>query len=161
MAEFRREMELGKLRKQKKKVPTEKSFCLMCDLDVHGTLNYHRNSMLHKRLKAFLHPKCQQCRQEFTSRSDWDEHLLSLEHLENKAAVLKEKGEEAADNMEKVTKFDTFACIKIEKTKKKNMSIKNKKQYLINKIDLKSILKQEQLTKTLFDALYTLGGGCL
>ncbi len=103
--ESRRELELEKMRKNNKKVPTDKSFCTMCDLSVYGSLNFHRKSQLHQKLKSFLHPKCFICRKEFTVRADWDEHLLSVEHLKRKAEVLRQKGEEAAENVEGVRRL--------------------------------------------------------
>lgn len=66
-------------------------FCAMCDTEfTNTTLTLHRHSSGHLRLKRFLHPKCISCDQEFPTRIDWDEHLLSTSHIK-KISELGEK----------------------------------------------------------------------
>ncbi len=85
----------------------------MCNLSVSGSLNFHRKSRPHQRLKMFLHPKCSGCAQDFTAREDWDEHLLSAEHLAKKARLLEKKGPEAAEAFDAVRSAPSVYLIHI------------------------------------------------
>ena len=55
--------------------------CNLCQMSVYGNISKHRTSSLHMKLKTFIHPVCETCDQQFSKRSDWDEHKLSADHL--------------------------------------------------------------------------------
>ncbi|KAK2719807.1 hypothetical protein QYM36_005322, partial [Artemia franciscana] len=62
-------------------VPGAMQHCNMCDADFSGSLFRHRKSKTHLALKAFIHPKCYMCNEDFHSRIDRDEHFLTAKHL--------------------------------------------------------------------------------
>ena len=72
----------------------------MCDTNVVGTIVNHRKNPHHQSLKEFLHPKCKVCNKDFTVRTDWDEHRISVGHLKKMA----EKGMKEHDK-EKYLEF--------------------------------------------------------
>ncbi|XP_052121812.1 zinc finger protein on ecdysone puffs [Frankliniella occidentalis] len=87
---MREEMKVEETQNQIKEVrmrngkPIPKSFrehCTMCNLHFFGNLIAHRKSNRHQQLKSFLHPNCELCDKEFSSRIDYDYHLLSAVHL--------------------------------------------------------------------------------
>lgn len=76
-------LEVDRLRRMGKAIKgsMRREYCTMCDLQFYGHLSAHRKTDGHLALKKFLHPKCNECAQEFPTRIDYDGHILSPEHL--------------------------------------------------------------------------------
>lgn len=52
----------------------------MCDLYVVAE-GAHRRSAGHQKLKRYLHPACNTCRQEMPTRIEFEEHRLTPAHM--------------------------------------------------------------------------------
>lgn len=72
---------MKRLGKNLKASNQHRDYCTMCDLHFYGNLSTHRKTEGHLNLKKFLHPRCTDCAIEYPNRTDFDDHLLSPEHM--------------------------------------------------------------------------------
>lgn len=89
-------LKLDELRRGGKRRPYPDQYCKMCDLPFNGmTMFAHRSTAEHQNLKRFIHPTCDLCKIDFQVRIEYDEHILTPQHLqqETKALLRKEKFE--------------------------------------------------------------------
>lgn len=94
-----------------------RDYCTMCDLHFYGNLSTHRKTEGHLNLKKFLHPRCGDCGIEYPNRTDFDDHLLSPEHMlkiSKKASRLDKK----KNQLTILTEADELQGIKPPKEKK-------------------------------------------
>jgi len=73
--------------------------CALCECQVVGPISTHRAQLRHKHLKAYVHPFCKICGQEFDGRPEYEVHKFHPDHLMNNARenitkAFKPKGDE-------------------------------------------------------------------
>jgi hypothetical protein len=116
---------LKRLGKQIRAANQNREYCAMCDLEFYGHLSTHRKSDGHLELKKFLHPKCDDCNNEFHNRSDYDTHLLSPDHMKTCKTPPSYKSEESRRNrLQILTLDDEKAGLREEKPKKEKKEVK-------------------------------------
>lgn len=108
-------LKLDELRRGGKRRPYPDQYCKMCDLSFNGmTMFAHRSTTEHQNLKRFIHPTCDMCKIDFQVRIEYDEHVLTPQHLQQEAKSLlrKEKFEKDPKYIklrESEAKVTTFA----------------------------------------------------
>lgn len=96
-----------------------REYCAMCDLQFYGHLSTHRKSEGHLELKKFLHPKCDDCTTEFHNRTEFDDHLLSANHMKTSKTPPSYNSEESRKNrLQILTEADEILGLREEKPKK-------------------------------------------
>ncbi|KAK6629147.1 hypothetical protein RUM43_002964 [Polyplax serrata] len=85
-------LKLEELRRGGKRRPYPDQYCKMCDLHFNGmTMFAHRSTSEHQNLKRFIHPSCEMCKIDFQVRIEYDEHILTPQHLQQEAKALLRK----------------------------------------------------------------------
>ena len=116
---------LKRLGKQIRAANQVKEFCAMCSLEFYGHLSTHRKSDGHLELKKFLHPKCDDCNAEFHNRAEYDDHLLSPQHMKTCKNPPSYKSEESRRNrLQILTEADEVQGLREEKPKKEKKEVK-------------------------------------
>lgn len=96
-----------------------REYCPMCDLQFYGHLSTHRKSDGHLELKKYLHPKCDDCTTEFHNRTEFDDHLLSPQHMKTSKTPPSYKSDESRKNrLQILTEADELLGLREEKPKK-------------------------------------------
>lgn len=114
-------IELERLKRMGKggKGTTRREYCTMCDLHFYGHLSAHRKTDGHLQLKKFLHPKCTECGQEFATRIDFDNHLLTPTHMKKAHASKSNKPEKRKNALHIYTAEDELKDLKEEKEERR------------------------------------------
>lgn len=94
-----------------------RDYCTMCDLHFYGNLSAHRKTDGHLNLKKFLHPRCTDCGIEYPNRTDFDDHLLSPEHM-LKISKKASRFDKKKNQLTILTEADELPGLKPEKEKK-------------------------------------------
>lgn len=92
-----------------------REYCTMCDLHFFGHLSTHRKSDGHLQLKKFLHPRCGDCAQEFPNRIDFDNHMLTPDHMKKAHANKSNKPERRKNALIIHTEEDELKDLREEK----------------------------------------------
>ncbi|XP_055915532.1 zinc finger protein on ecdysone puffs isoform X1 [Eupeodes corollae] len=122
IAEQLKSVELDRLKRMGKSKNRNLEYCTMCDLNFHGHLSAHRKSDGHLQLKKFLHPKCAECNKEFSTRIDYDSHLLSADHLKKAAEKNTKVGERKKNTLTILTEEDELKDVRPPQKKKKKVA---------------------------------------
>ncbi|KAL7052530.1 hypothetical protein ACKWTF_004891 [Chironomus riparius] len=116
---------LKRLGKQIRAANQVREYCAMCDLSFYGHLSTHRKTNGHLDLKKFLHPKCDDCNAEFHNRAEYDDHLLSPQHMKTCKTPPSYKSEESRRNrLQILTEADEVQGLREEKPKKEKKEVK-------------------------------------
>lgn len=122
IAEQLKSIEIDRLKRLGKAIRAAnqiREYCAMCDLQFYGHLSTHRKSEGHLDLKKFLHPKCDECTTEFHNRTEFDDHLLSPNHMKTSKVPPSYKSEESRKNrLQILTEADEVQGLREEKPKK-------------------------------------------
>lgn len=102
-----------------------REYCTMCDLHFYGHLSGHRKTDGHLQLKKFLHPKCVECGQEFATRIDYDNHLLTPSHMKKAHATKANRPEKRKNALHISTEEEEMKDLKEEKEEKKVIAKKD------------------------------------
>ncbi|CAO1365115.1 unnamed protein product [Diamesa serratosioi] len=101
-----------------------REYCPMCDLQFYGHLSTHRKSDGHLELKKYLHPKCDDCTTEFHNRTEFDDHLLSPQHMKTSKTPPSYKSDESRKNrLHILTESDEILGLREEKPKKEKKEV--------------------------------------
>lgn len=92
-----------------------REYCTMCDLHFFGHLSTHRKSDGHLQLKKFLHPRCGDCSQEFPNRIDFDNHMLTPDHMKKAHANKSNKPERRKNALVIYTEEDELKDLREDK----------------------------------------------
>lgn len=101
-----------------------REYCTMCDLHFYGHLSGHRKTDGHLQLKKFLHPKCVECGQEFATRIDYDNHLLTPSHMKKAHATKANRPEKRKNALHISTEEEELKDLKEEREEKKPIAKK-------------------------------------
>ncbi|XP_055376776.1 zinc finger protein on ecdysone puffs isoform X2 [Condylostylus longicornis] len=101
-----------------------RDYCTMCDLNFHGHMTSHRKTEGHLALKKFLHPKCIECNKEFSTRIEFDTHLLTPDHLKKAAEKNTKVGERKKANLIILTEEEESKDVRPPAKKKKKSETK-------------------------------------
>lgn len=109
---------MKRLGKNLKASNQHRDYCTMCDLHFYGNLSTHRKTEGHLNLKKFLHPRCTDCGIEYANRTDFDDHLLSPDHMQ-KISKKASRFDKKKNQLNILTEADELQGLKPEKEEKK------------------------------------------
>lgn len=116
---------MKRLGKNLKASNQHRDYCTMCDLHFYGNLTTHRKTDGHVNLKKFLHPRCTDCGIEYPNRTDFDDHLLSPEHMAKVSKKASRLDKSKKNHLQILTEADEIQGLKYNEKKVKKTAKKD------------------------------------